>query len=63
MRDTCEEFSRSGWFITTRAARTRAWGQGFLNPQEADRGRPFQAVGIPILGGLHHEYGLEKLAA
>jgi hypothetical protein len=35
MRDTCGEFSRTGWLITTRAARILPWGQAYLNHQKA----------------------------
>jgi len=51
MRDTCGEFSRSGWLIITRAAPNRAWGRGFLNPQEACRADPFQATVLHVVTG------------
>ena len=44
MRDTCGEFSRSGWLITTEAAHITAWGQAFLNRQEAFRLHNFQVI-------------------
>jgi hypothetical protein len=37
MRDTCGEFSRTGWLITTRAARILPWGQVYLNRPKAFR--------------------------
>ena len=37
MTDTCGEFSRSGWLITTEAAHTPAWDQAFLNSRQAFR--------------------------
>jgi len=42
MIGTCGEFSKNGWLITTRGARIPAWGQAYLNHQNAFRCSKFQ---------------------
>ena len=52
MSDTCVEFSRNGWLITTRAARIPGWGQAYLNHQKAFRFWKFQATEFRVANEL-----------
>ena len=54
-RDTCGEFSRSEWLITTEAAHTPAWGQVFPNRRQAFRRPKFQVAVFGVVTGWQED--------
>src|SRR5215469_3557891 len=49
MIGTCGEFSKTGRLITTRGARTPAWGQAYLNHRKAFRCWKFQVTEFRVV--------------